>query len=258
MKKKGASSIVCLFILLVFASAIFFIGWGQFKIEPNSIGVVISKLAGISSKPIVPGKFSWHWEFLIPKNAKIVIFKTEPISFTQKVSGTLPSGEDYSKAYKKQPNFSYNFDFDVTAVLYPEDFVELIENSSISNQETLEKYLQNSACEVAKKAVFYFLEKTKTDRLFGPETVGTEELLYLTNADNLFKNIHFQNFSVKSAVFPDYSLYESARSIYLSNNTEDEKTEDSNNVPKENKTSSSKKRAKDESEKLLSKIIHEF
>lgn len=253
MKKKGASSIVCFFIILICVCAVFFIGWSQFKIETGSVGVVVSKLAGISSKPIIPGKFSWHWEFLIPKNAKIITFKTEPISFSQKVSGILPSGEVYSKAYKNQPDFSYNFEFEISAFLNPEDYIELMKNSSISNQETLEKYLKNSAYEIAGKAVLYFLEKAKSEKLFSPQTIGTEEILFTTDANTIFKNIHFQNFSVTVATFPDFALYESARMLYLSGTEEKDVSAESDKNSIENKTSSQKK-SEDESEKLLNKI----
>ena len=41
MKKKLTSFLVCLLILIAFGGFVFFIGWTQFKIEPNNVGILI-------------------------------------------------------------------------------------------------------------------------------------------------------------------------------------------------------------------------
>ena len=64
-----------LFIIILFAGAVFFIGWGQFAVPAGSYGVMVSKTSGISEKTIVPGEFCWFWERLLPTNVSMRTFQ---------------------------------------------------------------------------------------------------------------------------------------------------------------------------------------
>lgn len=212
---RSASFTVGAIIILVFATVIFFIGWTQIKVRSNSVGVVVSKISGISSTPVVSGKFSWHWDFLIPKNAELRVFEIKQFSYQKKVSGVLPSGEVYQAAYSGQPDFSYNFDFDITVSINPEDIIELMKKQKFSDQESMEKYIENCTEQVARAASNNFLKKASVDMFFRPETVVTEDIIYLTGAEKAFPNLEFQNFTVSNAKFPDFKLYQSVRSRYI-------------------------------------------
>ena len=107
MKKKITSFLVCLLILIAFGGFVFFIGWTQFKIEPSNVGILVSKTSGINNKPVYPGTFSWHWEFLIPTNAQLKMFTQEPYIISKNVKGTLPNGE----IYQQKSRFFIRFKF---------------------------------------------------------------------------------------------------------------------------------------------------
>ena len=87
---------IAFFILLIFCGAVFFIGWTQLRVEPDSCGIVVTKLNGASEKPIQPGEFYWNWEFLLPTNAQLITFKVTPANLTKTTSGSLPSGQIYN------------------------------------------------------------------------------------------------------------------------------------------------------------------
>ena len=83
--------LLALFILAVFSGFVFYIGWTEIKVNPDEIGVVISKTGGLDPEPVINGEFSWHWEFLLPTNAKIKTFSLKPLNVTKSVSGELIS-----------------------------------------------------------------------------------------------------------------------------------------------------------------------
>lgn len=271
---KSASITVSLIILLLFGAVIFFIGWTQIRVKSNQAGVVVSKIKGISEKPVESGTFSWHWDFLLPTNAELKIFDSHPYSYSKTVKGILPSGEVYQAAYSGQPDFSYNFDFEITVSIEPEDIVQLMKKDMVSDQTSLEKYLDNSCEEIARSAANSFLKKAEKDMFFRPETVVTEDILYMTSANKRYPNIEFQNFTVKSAKFPDFKLYENVRERYIDqlskpnvisgseNKTVPEKTEENfvpeqiNNQPDANEEKVEDELNESETNQLLGKIKH--
>ena len=91
--------LACVFILAVFSGVVFYFGWTQFRVKPDTIGIVVSKTHGIDDKPVLNGKFSWHWQFLLPTNAELRTFEIKPVNVTKEVSGCLPSGEAYASIY---------------------------------------------------------------------------------------------------------------------------------------------------------------
>jgi hypothetical protein len=99
--------------LLAFAIAMFCAGWVQFSVPAGKYGVLVSKTGGIDPDPIIPGKFRWQWERLLPTNARVVPFDLSPVTVTVSATGTLPSGELYSKMLEGDPDFSWS----VTVVL---------------------------------------------------------------------------------------------------------------------------------------------
>lgn len=270
---RSASFTVGAILILGFAAVIFFVGWTQIRVKTNNVGVVISKISGISDKPVVSGKFSWHWEFLIPKNAELRVFETRPYSFNKKITGTLPSGEVYKAAYAGQPDFSYNFDFDITVLINPHDIIELLKAQKFSDQASMEKYIENSVDDVARLAANNFLKKASVDMFYRPETVVTEDIIYLTGAKKVFPNLDFQNFCVTNAQFPDFKLYQSVRSRYIEqlstsvlntmqivnteqneNKTENTENSSSENLELKNESDNTTEKTKNETEELLEKV----
>ena len=141
MKKFSIS----LFILLVFSALVFFIGWTQFKVKAENVGVVISKTSGVDPLPVENGKFSWHWQFLLPTNAILRTFEIKPVNTTKTVSGELPSGNLYSSIFNSSDNFSYSFSFSISLTISPQAIIELVKLNKITNTEDLHEYLETAA-----------------------------------------------------------------------------------------------------------------
>ena len=143
--------IAIFFILLVSAGVVFYFGWTQFKVGAGECGVLISKTSGVNSEPVLPGKFSWHWESLLPTNAVLRVFSLKPRTVTKTVSGSLPSADVYSTAFQSAPDFSYRFDFICTARVTPENIIALVKSGIVTDAESLDAYLDSSCTALAGK-----------------------------------------------------------------------------------------------------------
>ena len=207
--------IAIFFILLISAGVVFYFGWTQFKVGAGECGVLISKTSGVNREPVLPGKFSWHWECLLPTNAVLRVFSLKPRSATKTVSGSLPSADVYSTAFQSAPDFSYRFDFICTAHVTPENIIALVKNGIVTDAESLDAYLDSSCTALAGKAAAYILMKSSNSTDFQPETVTSEELLEGLRASVDYPNIVFDNFAVISSKLPDRTLYNSARDAYI-------------------------------------------
>lgn len=206
---------VCLLIVLVCAGALFFIGWTQFRVAADSVGVVSSKTGGVAAEVVRPGVFSWHWEFLIPTNAALQTFRVHPYSFRPQVAGSLPSAGDYSAALKGRPDFSYQFDFEIQLAVQPESLPRLVRQSLVSDQQSLEAYLSAAADALAKSAAAIFLDGGTSAPL--PSGLSAAELAAAAGAVvRRFPEVEVLQFSVVSARLPDWELYQTARRLYLS------------------------------------------
>ncbi len=207
--------LVCSLILIIFCGAVFLIGWTQFRVSPGSCGIVISKTGGVSARPVVPGQFSWHWEFLIPTNARLAVFPVTPYTAGKTVTGTLPSGEVYGKSFGGSPDFSYRFEFLVTESVPPASLAELVRSSAVSDAASLEKYMDGAAAAAAEAAAAYLLRRASESQGAESASLTARELLERTDVAAAFPGAELKSFSVSAADIPDYALYEKARALYL-------------------------------------------
>lgn len=182
-------NLICFIILLIFAAFIFFVGWTQIKIKPGNIGVVQSKTSGINEKPVIPGNFSWHKEFLIPANAQINKFEYKPYNGTKTISG------------KRSVNYDYSFSFQISLSYEPELIIDLLKENKISNQEDFEQFLDSTAAYLAQRAADYYLSKFAQKQTFSPESVTITEL---TNALAFYKE--YPDFDINVLALTDYKL----------------------------------------------------
>lgn len=180
---------ICFIILLIFGAFIFFVGWTQIKVKPGKIGIVQSKTGGINSKPVIPGKFSWHKEFLIPTNAQINKFEYKPYNGTKTVSG------------KRSINYDYSFTFQISLSYEPELIIDLLAENKISNQQDFEQYLDGTAAYLAQRAADFYLSKFALNQNFAPENVTISEL---TNALAFYKE--YPDFDINVLALTDYKL----------------------------------------------------
>lgn len=217
MKKFLAS----VFILAVFSSVVFYIGWTQFRVKPDFTGVVVSKTSGISKKPVENGVFSWYWQFLLPTNAELKTYSIEPVNVNKVVKGQLPSGDVYTAMYNSPDTFSYYFDFSISVTVSPEAIIDLLLNNKISGNDDLKEYLDKSADVVAQLAADYCLKKASENSSFRPESVRRDDLLRNIQLYNDCPEVDITIFSIVESKIPDYSLYRKLQSSYLSGTIND-------------------------------------
>lgn len=155
---------ICFLILLIFGAFVFFIGWTQIKVKPGNIGIVQSKTGGISSKIIIPGKFSWHKEFLIPTNAQIEKFEYKPYNGSKTITGKRGSGD-------------FSFTFQISLSYEPELISDLLKDNKISNQEDFESYLEGVASYLAQRSADLLISKFQTIPYFSPQSLTISEIV---------------------------------------------------------------------------------
>lgn len=198
MKKK-----ICFIILLIFAGYVFFTGWTQIKVKPEFCGIVQSKLSGIKDSPIVSGKFSWNWDFLIPGNAKITTFSIKPFNYEKSISGTVASGD----AFSSSDLLGYKFNYTLTLSYTPEAIISLMKKNYISNQEDFETYMSNAADYLCQSATTYYLKRVQTDPNFKPENIKRDDIIKVINSYKEFPDIDVVLISLVDYKLPNYALY---------------------------------------------------
>ena len=199
--------LACVLILAVFTGAVFYIGWTQFRVKPDTFGVVISKTNGIDSKPVLNGQFAWHWQFLLPTNATLKTFQIKPVSAQKTINGTLPSGEAYASIYGAQGLFDYSFSFDISLTVSPEAVVELMQLNKVTDDNDLTAYLEGAASTLAQKAANYILSRAEGNPLFKAESLRRDEILRGIQIYKDFPEIDVSVFAITSSKLPDYNMY---------------------------------------------------
>jgi hypothetical protein len=214
MKKRYIAEII---IILAASGFVFFTGWTQFKVPGGNCGILISKTGGVNSEPVLPGRFSWHWEYLLPTNAELRLFKLEPYTAAKTVQGTLPSADIYGTVYETPPDFSYSVGFSISAKIDPADIAELVKDSVITDSASLTAYLESAYSTLANKAAAYILDRASNAASFHAESLQTGDILAGIDALRDYPYIIFTDFSIVSSKLPDFTLYNNARSTYIEN-----------------------------------------
>ena len=181
-------NLISFLILLIFGAFVFFIGWTQIKVKPGTIGIVESKTGGIDSKPVIPGEFSWHKEFLLPTNAQINVFEYKPYNGKKTVTGNRFQGE-------------YSFTFQISLSYQPELIVNLLKENQISSQADFEEYLDGIAAYLAQRASDYCLGKYSKSSDFLPSGITISEL---TTGIAFYKE--YPDFDINVLSITDYKL----------------------------------------------------
>ena len=199
--------LACLFILAVFSGAVFYVGWTQFRVKPDTMGIVVSKTSGIEEKPVLNGEFAWHWQFLLPTNASLKTFVIKPVSVQKTVNGTLPSGEAYASIYGADGLFDYSFTFDILLTVSPEAVVELVKLNKVTDDSDLTAYLEGAAATLAQKAANYILTRAEANPNFKVESLKREEILRGIQIYKDFPEVDVSVFAIQTSKLPDYNMY---------------------------------------------------
>ena len=199
--------LACVLILAVFAGFVFYTGWTQFRVKPDTVGIVVSKTTGVVAKPVLNGQFAWHWQFLLPTNATLKTFQIKPVSIQKTVNGSLPSGEAYASIYGAQGLFDYSFTFEILLTLSPEALVQLMQLNKITDDKDLNEYLEGAAATLAQKAANYILTRAEGNQSFRVESLKREEILRGIQIYKDFPELDVSVFAIKTSKLPDYNMY---------------------------------------------------
>ena len=205
--------LACVFILAIFSGVIFYFGWTQFRVKPDTIGIVVSKTNGIDDKPVQNGEFAWHWQFLLPTNATLKTFHIKPVESVKTISGALPSGEAYAAIYDAEGLFNYSFTFDISLTVSPEAVVELMKLNKITDDSDLGAYLEGAAGTLAQHAANFILTKAQDNPDFRAESLRREEILRGIQIYKDFPEIDVSVFSIQNSKLPDYKMYKKIQNM---------------------------------------------
>lgn len=205
--------LACVFILAVFSGVVFYFGWTQFRVKPDTIGIVVSKTNGIDDKPVLNGEFAWHWQFLLPTNATLKSFQIKPVNSKKTITGTLPSGDAYASIYGAEGLFNYSFTFDISLTVSPEAVVELMKLNKITDDADLAAYLEGAAGTLAQHAANFILSKAQDNPDFRVESLRREEILRGIQIYKDFPEIDVSVFSIQSSKLPDFKMYKKISNI---------------------------------------------
>lgn len=198
---------ISLFILALFSGFVFYLGWSQIKVNTDEIGVVISKTNGIDENVIQPGKFLWHWQFLLPTNAELRKFKIKPVNVTKKIKGELPSGNLYTSIFNSKDNFEYEFDFSISLTVAPEAIIDLLKNNKVTDQDDFGEYLSRAADTIAQLSADFLIKKAMENSGFRVESVRRDDIMRAIQIYREFPEVELSSLSVLSSKIPDFSLY---------------------------------------------------
>ena len=199
--------LACVLILAIFTGIVFYVGWTQFRVKPDTVGIVVSKTSGVSEKPVLNGEFAWHWQFLLPTNATLKSFHIKPVDVQKTVTGSLPSGEAYASVYNAHGLFDYSFTFDIQLTLSPEAVVELMKENKIADDSDLPVYLEGAAGTLAQHAAAYILNRAETNTAFRTEALRREEILRGIQIYKDFPELDVTVFSIQNSKLPDFNMY---------------------------------------------------
>ena len=224
--------LACVLILAVFAGFVFYTGWTQFRVKPDTVGIVVSKTSGVDEKPVLNGQFAWHWQFLLPSNATLKTFQIKPVSVQKTINGTLPSSEAYASIYGAQGLFDYSFTFDILLTVSPEAVVKLMQLNKVTDDTDLTAYLEGAASTLAQKAANYILTRAEGNPSFRTESLKREEILRGIQIYKDFPEIDVSVFAITSSKLPDYNMYKKISNMQPDELNPAEKYEKSEKIEK--------------------------
>ena len=232
-------------VLLIAAGAVFFIGWVQFRVSPGTCGIMTSKTGGLYEEPLVPGKFDWKWEKLLPTNVTIKHFNTTPYETTASITGSLPSSSDYASILQltdnsSNPDFSYKLAIKTALTINPEDILELVKNNGVQDQASLDKYMQKCSDQIVSILLPKVLKEN--NNFVEGKVLSSYEIEKLLQGNlNDFKHISINSIELTDVQVPDVKLYqvaENALSIWqneLETNLKQKAKEQANSVMEEDR-----------------------
>ncbi len=199
---------ITLFILIILGGVVFYFGWVQFQIPPDSVGVLFTKTRGFEEDPVMPGTFVWRWERLLPTNMTIYTFPLKKLQTEITVSGSLPSADLYATVLPGEPDFHYTVTVSVLYSIDPVNLPRLLKEQSYGADllQQLGTVLEESGGAVLTKYMYRAVNENRHILDFGEDIEGyfAEEFPYLT----------FHALNPVILDLPDIGLYREAKTQY--------------------------------------------
>ncbi|MDR0553523.1 MAG: hypothetical protein LBG76_01815 [Treponema sp.] len=201
-----------LILIIIAGGFAFFFGWAQLKVPPGSYGVMRSKTHGIDPTLIREGEFRWVWYKLIPTNVTITVFSPAFIDRAVHFTGTLPSADSYRAFLGLKADFSYEFSGSLSFSIKPGSLPALVRERGIGNQDDLAEFEEALASDLtgfATRRLQTYIEEDAS-------RLTAEDINRLLREDigQAYPSIENVACAVRVTRFPDFALYQSARSLY--------------------------------------------
>lgn len=213
-----------LIIFLLFAGFVFFVGWSQYRVGVNEIGFISSKTSGISSEVVENGKFSWHWELLLPTNVTLMKFSLGSRNYSKDISGVLPASDVYLSVFDKggeagNVDFSYQIKIDVSCLISRENIQKLVKERVVDSEESLSVYVDDAITSytttlgnaIIKKA----FETEKTTGFFFESDLNMEQIIRAADFAQKYPYITITKTAIHDVKMPSFTLYMAARKKYF-------------------------------------------
>lgn len=203
--------LVVLVILMLLGGVVFYVGWVQFEIPPNSYGVIFTKTNGWEPDPIEAGTFTWRWQRLLPTNLTLYVYPVEQQEIEIEAEGGLPSGEVYAEAISASVDFTYSVEAAVQYTVRPKS-LPAIAQEGIAPADLPDWY---AGFEVPmRETVVAAFGDALSARGDSPSLASLQENAR-SRLENRFPELDITAVSPRSTSFPDYELYARAKEVYL-------------------------------------------
>ncbi len=207
-------------ILIIIAAVVFYFGWIQLKIDPDTIGVVHTKTGGYREKPIVEGSFYWAAGALIPDNLTIIQYPAKAVTLYVDTSIALQSAALYSETLIGTADFTYDFSYSISYRINPETAVSLLKDLGIT-PEGLGSWLDAQEASLKERASLelqqLFLQSGEPENSGGirPPVTDTQLQELQQRIQRYFTFITISHLDIVAVDLPDFELYETAKAYYL-------------------------------------------
>lgn len=212
--KKAKKILWNFMILLIFAIVVFFFGWIQFLVKPGTCAIMTSKTSGLYKESIIPGKFLWRWERLLPTNVHLENFSLKSFTSNQIVQGFLPGGDIYANEFDKNLDFSYRFNMDINLNVNPQKIYELYKSNKIQNDDDLQKFLEQNAKSLSFLIAEEILKSNENDSFYVQNEILDETFINKILNKNNFDGIQINSVELKNSKIPDVKFYNKIKNFY--------------------------------------------
>ncbi|MHB9291346.1 hypothetical protein Holit_00421 [Hollandina sp. SP2] len=207
--------VVTCIILSIIGGTVFFFGWVQLMVPLGAYGVLRSKTHGLDPTIIRAGEFRWVWYTLIPTNAEIQAFLLDPMSRSLSIQEALPSGKEYASFSGFTLDFAYKLWISFSFTINPDSLITLIDTRHILDQEGLDAFETDLAAQIEtfilQRLRIYTADMAKLEEMLSSGSIAALE----ADIRRVFPDIENLVCSIKTRDFPDLSLYQQFRTLYI-------------------------------------------